>query len=62
MNWYWPGNRNARLAVLGLAYKENTHSVKNSPSLALIRHLAPWHSDRVRSGGAGRRRPPSQCH
>jgi UDPglucose 6-dehydrogenase len=32
----------ARLAVLGLAYKENTHSVKNSPSLALIRHLAPW--------------------
>ena len=32
----------ARLGVLGLAYKENTHSVKNSPSLALIRHLAPW--------------------
>jgi len=30
------------IAVLGLAYKENTHSVKNSPSLALIRHLAPW--------------------
>ena len=32
----------ARIAVLGLAYKENTHSVKNSPSLALIRHLSPW--------------------
>ena len=32
----------AKLAVLGLAYKENTHSVKNSPSLALIRHLGPW--------------------
>jgi UDPglucose 6-dehydrogenase len=32
----------ARLGVLGLAYKENTHSVKNSPSLALIRHLKPW--------------------
>lgn len=32
----------AVLAVLGLAYKENTHSTKNSPSLALIRHLAPW--------------------
>ena len=32
----------ARLGVLGLAYKENTHSVKNSPSLALIRMLGPW--------------------
>jgi UDPglucose 6-dehydrogenase len=32
----------ATIAVLGLAYKENTHSVKNSPSLALIRHLGPW--------------------
>jgi UDPglucose 6-dehydrogenase len=30
------------LAVLGLAYKEDTHSTKNSPSLALIRHLAPF--------------------
>ena len=32
----------ARIGVLGLAYKENTHSVKNSPSLALIKLLAPW--------------------
>jgi UDPglucose 6-dehydrogenase len=32
----------ARIGVLGLAYKENTHSVKNSPSLALIRYLEPW--------------------
>jgi len=32
----------AVVAVLGLAYKENTHSTKNSPSLALIRHLTPW--------------------
>jgi UDPglucose 6-dehydrogenase len=32
----------ARLGVLGLAYKENTHSVKNSPSIALIRHLSRW--------------------
>lgn len=32
----------ATVAVLGLAYKENTHSVKNSPSLALIRQLTPW--------------------
>lgn len=30
------------LAVLGLAYKENTNSTKNSPALALIRHLRRW--------------------
>jgi UDPglucose 6-dehydrogenase len=30
------------IGVLGLAYKENTHSTKNSPSLALVRHLHPW--------------------
>jgi UDPglucose 6-dehydrogenase len=29
----------AAVAVWGLAYKENTHSVKNSPSLATIRQL-----------------------
>jgi len=29
----------ARIAVLGLAYKENTHSTKNSPSLALLARL-----------------------
>jgi len=32
----------AVVAVLGLAYKENTHSTKNSPALALIAHLGPW--------------------
>ncbi len=32
----------AVIAVLGLAYKENTRSTKNSPALALIAHLAPW--------------------
>lgn len=32
----------AVLGILGLAYKENTHSIKNSPSIALIRHLTPW--------------------
>jgi len=37
----WRGAE-VRLGVLGLAYKENTHSVKNSPSLALIRLLQPW--------------------
>ncbi len=29
----------ARIAILGLAYKEDTHSTKNSPSLALLAHL-----------------------
>jgi UDPglucose 6-dehydrogenase len=32
----------AVIGVLGLSYKENTHSVKNSPSLALLAHLHPW--------------------
>jgi len=34
-------NPDAKLALLGLAYKENTHSTKNSPSLALLRALPP---------------------
>jgi len=29
----------ARIAVLGLAYKENTHSIKNSPAIACLRRL-----------------------
>jgi UDPglucose 6-dehydrogenase len=33
----------ATFGVLGLAYKENTHSTKNSPSLSLIEQLKPWH-------------------
>ena len=33
------GNPDATIAVLGLAYKENTNSTKNSPSLALLEHL-----------------------
>ena len=28
-----------RIAVLGLAYKEDTHSTKNSPAMALLEHL-----------------------
>jgi UDPglucose 6-dehydrogenase len=35
-------SRDALIGILGLAYKENTHSTKNSPSLALISALAPW--------------------
>jgi len=30
------------IAVLGLAYKQDTPSTKNSPSLALLAHLAPF--------------------
>jgi UDPglucose 6-dehydrogenase len=30
------------IAVLGLAYKQDTRSTKNSPSLALLAHLAPF--------------------
>jgi UDPglucose 6-dehydrogenase len=33
-------NPQATVAVWGLAYKENTHSVKNSPSLATLRQLS----------------------
>ncbi len=32
----------AAIGILGLAYKENTDSTKNSPSLALLTHLTPW--------------------
>ena len=35
-------NPKAVIGLLGLAYKENTHSTKNSPSLALIAQLKPW--------------------
>lgn len=30
------------IAILGLSYKQNTHSTKNSPSLALLEHLKPY--------------------
>lgn len=47
-DWAWrvlsaaiPPDRqvDARVAILGLAYKENTKSTKNSPAFALLRHL-----------------------
>ena len=31
--------KQAKIAVLGLAYKENTHSIKNSPSIALLNRI-----------------------
>jgi len=43
-DWLWRTLRGiqprARIAVLGLAYKENTHSTKNSPALQLLAHLS----------------------
>jgi UDPglucose 6-dehydrogenase len=33
--------RDAVIGLLGLAYKEDTHSTKNAPSLALLSHLDP---------------------
>ena len=30
------------IAVLGLAYKQDTHSIKNSPSIALLENLIPF--------------------
>lgn len=32
----------AAIGILGLAYKENTDSTKNSPSLELLTHLTSW--------------------
>jgi UDPglucose 6-dehydrogenase len=32
----------AVVGILGLAYKENTDSTKNSPALAVVDHLGPW--------------------
>ena len=35
----FPATPNPVIGILGLTYKENTHSIKNSPSVALIRNL-----------------------
>jgi UDPglucose 6-dehydrogenase len=40
--WVLSRDRQARLAFWGLAYKQDTHSVKNSPALALAQELAPF--------------------
>ncbi len=37
-----PHKADPTFGILGLAYKENTHSTKNSPSLALIANLQNW--------------------
>jgi UDPglucose 6-dehydrogenase len=50
----------AVIGVLGLAYKEDTHSTKNSPALALLSHLGPWrvrlHDPLVPAAAAGHAR------
>ena len=53
-------SRDAAVGVLGLAYKENTHSTKNSPSLALHPQPASRGRARVRSGGAAVGGPASE--
>lgn len=50
------------IAVLGLAYKQDTHSTKNSPSIALLKHLKPFRVrvfDPVVSAAAA---PNPRCH
>lgn len=51
---------NATIAVWGLAYKENTHSIKNSPSIATIAQLPDvalrLHDPMVKAEAAGRGR------
>jgi len=37
-----PSSSDATIGILGLAYKENTASTKNSPALALIECLSNW--------------------
>jgi UDPglucose 6-dehydrogenase len=37
----------ASIAILGLAYKENTHSTKNSPALALLESLVGFYPTKV---------------
>ena len=41
------------VGILGLAYKENTHSIKNSPAVALIKDSCRLPAARIRPGGAG---------
>ena len=38
----FPHIKKPNIAVLGLAYKENTHSTKNSPSLLLLKNLTDF--------------------
>ena len=35
-------NQQNNITILGLTYKENTHSVKNSPALKFLSHLEGW--------------------
>ena len=49
-NWLWRtfkkteifGARNKKIAILGLSYKENTDSIKNSPSIEFIAKLSNY--------------------
>ena len=54
MNASCRGSASPVIGVLGVTYKENTHSIKNSPAVALIKELGELPAARVRPGGAGR--------
>ena len=49
-NWIWKifrnlgisKEQNKRIGILGLTYKENTHSLKNSPALVFLSQLVGW--------------------
>jgi len=50
------------IAVLGLAYKQDTHSTKNSPSLALLEHLKPFRVRVFDPAVPASRAPNPRCH
>ena len=50
------------IAVLGLAYKKDTHSVKNSPSIALLEHLKPFQVRVFDPVVAASAAPNHRCH
>ena len=39
---YMNNKNGVQIAVLGLTYKENTHSIKNSPALVFLTHLVDY--------------------
>ncbi|MGE0611863.1 MAG: UDP-N-acetyl-D-mannosamine dehydrogenase [Hyphomicrobiales bacterium] len=41
------GNRQPRIACLGLAFKPNVDDMRNSPALSIVERLAETHGDRV---------------
>ena len=53
MNACCRGSAEPVIGILGVTYKENTRSIKNSRAVALIKALASCRAARVRPRGAG---------